>query len=412
VPISKKTIAREAHKLKKTIKQPVQRAAKDWSFFFAFPREYLKAIESVEINERKVLFIDGKADSDEVPDAFSLMMPYLQEHYDMDVRYVGLGQNARIGWLPYYKRCLRLMHDMADARFVFLADASDVVSCVPLREGTEVVQLWHACGAFKKFGVSTADLMFGGTRKQVERHPFYKNLSLVTVSAPEVEWAYREAMMLEDTPEVVRGLGVSRTDVFFDESYLAAVRREMEQLLPVIGERKVILYAPTFRGWVGHCEGPDELDIAAMREALGDEYVLLVKHHPFVKKLPPIPESCSDFAVQANAFPIDWLLTVSDVCISDYSSIVFEYSLFARPMVFFAYDKDDYDDWRGFYYDYDEMTPGPVVKTTEEVIDYIKHLDERFDSEAVAAFREKFMSACDGHATERIGDYVMSRVSS
>ena len=99
---------------------------------------------------------------------------------------------------------------------------------------------------------------------------------------------------------------------------------------------------------------------------------------------------------------IDDLLCTADACISDYSSIVFEYSLFGRPMVFFAYDLSDYDDWRGFYYSYDEFTPGPVFNTSEEVLDYLVHLDERFDPAKVAAFREKFMCACDGHATDRI----------
>ena len=99
---------------------------------------------------------------------------------------------------------------------------------------------------------------------------------------------------------------------------------------------------------------------------------------------------------------IDQLLCASDVCVSDYSSLIFEYSLFERPMIFFAYDLDDYFDWRGFYYNYDELTPGPVVKETEEIIDYIRHLDARFDQAQVHAFKEKFMSSCDGHATDRI----------
>lgn len=68
--------------------------------------------------------------------------------------------------------------------------------------------------------------------------------------------------------------------------------------------------------------------------------------------------------------------------------------------------KADYDDWRGFYYDYDELTPGPVVATTEELIAYIKQAASGFDASEVRAFRDRFMSACDGHSTDRIFDYV------
>ena len=71
-------------------------------------------------------------------------------------------------------------------------------------------------------------------------------------------------------------------------------------------------------------------------------------------------------------------------------------------MLFFAYDLDEYFDWRGFYYDYNELTPGPVCKTNDEMIDYISHLDERFDKQKVIDFKEKFMRSCDGHATDRI----------
>ena len=75
-------------------------------------------------------------------------------------------------------------------------------------------------------------------------------------------------------------------------------------------------------------------------------------------------------------------------------------------MIFFAYDLDDYNDWRGFYYSYDEFTPGPVLTTSEEVVDYLVHLEERFDPGEVEAFRDKFMSACDGHATDRVLEWM------
>ena len=107
--------------------------------------------------------------------------------------------------------------------------------------------------------------------------------------------------------------------------------------------------------------------------------------------------------------PIDELLCVSDLCISDYSSLVFEYSLFERPMLFYAYDLEDYFDWRGFYYPYEELAPGPVVRTNEEIADYIQNVEQKFDRARVRAFREQFMSACDGYATERILQLVFQK---
>ena len=129
----------------------------------------------------------------------------------------------------------------------------------------------------------------------------------------------------------------------------------------------------------------------------------------FVKEPPAIPQDCGDFAFLATAAdPTDSLLIAADAMVTDYSSVVFEYSLLGRLMAFFAYDLDDYNDWRGFYYDYDQMTPGPVVRTTAELADYLANAGT-FDRAQVDAFRDKFMSACDGHATERICHFLGMR---
>jgi len=211
--------------------------------------------------------------------------------------------------------------------------------------------------------MSTADLIFGDNRKNQEKFPNYRNLAYVTVSSPEISWAYEEAMNLKNTDTQIVSTGISRTDVFYDKNFIEAAAEAVYSVCPKARSKKIILYAPTFRGRVAKAQTPDCLDIAAMKEALGDEYFLLLKHHPFVKKRPEIPEDCQDFAMDVTKeLDIDKLLCVSDVCISDYSSLIFEYSLFERPMIFFAYDLDEYFDWRGFYYNYDELTPGPSSK--------------------------------------------------
>ena len=381
----------------------IRRFAKDVSLGMYLPLVYRKAAkEGVVVS--KVVFLENK--SSKLPDAYKVLYAKLAEEYSFDLVFISLGQN-RVRLRQYYYNCRDAVKDIATAKYVFLNDASDVVSCLPLRDETKVVQLWHACGAFKKWGMSTAELKFGGTRKDLLRHPFYRNLSLVTVSSPDIAWAYIEAMVLEDRPEIVKALGVSRTDVFFDEGHLSEARQRVDKLVPLAQGKRVILYAPTFRGRVATAKGPDKLDIAKFQEAFGQDSVLLIKHHPFVKQPHVIPNGSERFAFDVSGdLDISDLLCVADVCISDYSSLVFEYSLFNRPMIFFAYDIDDYSDWRGFYYKYDELTPGPVFTDNDQMIDYLRHLEERFDAFQVQAFREKFMSSCDGRATDRICEEV------
>lgn len=391
--------------IKKLYWQTRKKVGQILMFRIVFPLGYKHYIKGKKIKREKAVFVEVRFD--EITDSFRLVYDRMKaDGFDVHEQFI---ENIKPGKWGYIKRCLRMLEDISDAHYVFLNDACNVTSCIPLRKGTKIYQLWHACGAFKKFGMSTAELIFGDNRKSLERYPNYGNLSYVTVSSPEVIWAYEEAMNLKDTKTQVVATGVSRTDVFYDQHFIEQSKAAVYSVCPAAENKKIILYAPTFRGRVAKAESPDCLDIPAMKRALGDEYVLLIKHHPFVKQPPVVPEDCADFAMDVTkSLEIDQLLCTSDVCVSDYSSLIFEYSLFERPMIFFAYDLDDYFDWRGFYYNYDELTPGPVVKETEEIIDYIRHLDTRFDQAQVHAFKEKFMSSCDGHATDRIMALVLN----
>lgn len=387
------------NKLKTDIQHMVSRIVKFITFRILFDGIYLWNARK-PVQEDKVLFVEVREPG--ISNSFQLLYKELKRRrqYRIHTHFLRSGFVSK---LEYIRRCSAMLKDMADAKYVFLNEGCNVIGSIHMRKDTVLTQTWHACGAFKKFGYSTAKLKFGESAEEMEKYPYYKNSTYVTLSSPQIAWAYEEAMMLSGHKECLRPVGVSRTDVFFKQPYLKAAKAHVSQCLPFAAGRKIILYAPTFRGHVSDAAAPDRLDLAKLKKALGKDYVFVVKHHPFIKNPPAVPASCCDFAKDVtNELSIDELLCASDVCITDYSSVVFEYSLFERPMAFFAYDLEDYFDWRGFYYDYHELAPGPVVKTNEELIDYISHIDERFDRARVQRFREQFMASCDGHATERI----------
>lgn len=83
--------------------------------------------------------------------------------------------------------------------------------------------------------------------------------------------AYEEAMVLQDEPGIVQPVGVSRTDVFFDEAYLKKSRDKLLSLVPEAEDKRVVVYAPTFRGRVAHAEAPTALDIEAMKRTMGED---------------------------------------------------------------------------------------------------------------------------------------------
>ena len=104
---------------------------------------------------------------------------------------------------------------------------------------------------------------------------------------------------------------------------------------------------------------------------------------------------------------IDTALCGADMVISDYSSLVFEYSLFRRPMIFYAYDLEEYDNARSYYYKYEDFVPGPIAKTDDELIDIILN---GVNMRKISQFREDFMTSCDGHSTERIAKFIISDI--
>ena len=368
-------------------------------FKWVFPHVYKKHA-AAPVDERKVVFVELRLPK--LTNSFKVLYDTLYREYDFDLHCHFL-RNTYVTRRQYRKNVKAMLADIATAKYVFFDEATNVNGCFKMRPETVVTQLWHGCGAFKKFGFSTADAIFGATRKEMEKYPFNRNYTRVTVSSPEVVWAYEEAMQYSHESGVVQPLGSSRTDIFYDQKVIDRAYRNLYALMPQAKGKKVILYAPTFRGRVARATTPRVLIPEFMKYVLGDEYVLLFKHHPLVRKRPKITDYCADFAMDVtDTMTIEDLLCVADVCISDYSSLVFEYSLFEKPMIFLAHDLEDFFDWRGFYYDYSELAPGPIVQNTTGVIDYILHLEERFDRARVHEFRRKFMSACDGHATERI----------
>ncbi len=352
------------------------------------------------IKEDKVTFMELRLPN--LSNNFQLLHKELTTKYDLDVKvhYIRMGF-AR--GTDKYKRIFAFLKDAATSKYIILNEGSDIAGGIKKREGQHIMNTWHGCGAFKKFGRSTRDKIFGDSGKAADLYPGHPDYDLVTVSSPEVVWAYVEAMGKEDNPDCIKPLGLSRTDVFYDQEFIAQARENVAKVVPASKGKKVLLYAPTFRGRTKWAFSPAELDIKKFYENFHDEYVLLFKHHPITHERPEIPAEYADFAYDVtDSLSIEDLICVSDICISDYSSLIFEYSLFEKPMIFFAYDLDEYFDWRGFYYDYNELTPGPVVTTNDEMIDYIKNIDDRFDKQRVHEFKQKFMASCDGNATYKV----------
>lgn len=281
------------------------------------------------------------------------------------------------------------------------------------RKNQQVVQLWHGCGAFKKWGYSTKDLEWGADSESLREYPIHNTYTYVSVSDESVKRFYAEAFNC--SKEIIKAHGVPRTDKYFDKEYVSSARDRILEKYPEIGDRKIILYSPTFRGASkGKANYTQMLDFIYLKKHLEKEYVILVKLHPFIRRgmnlSKQLEEIYSGFVFDVSkTLPIDDAMCGSDMVVTDYSSLIFEYALLERPMIFFAYDLRQYDRERSFYFDYEKFVPGDIVKDTEELYLAIRKNENNFDREKVKKFKSEFMSACDGKSTDRITDKILGK---
>ncbi len=363
------------------------------------------------IDEKLVLFADEQFSS--MPGNFApLYQRCAADGFRCKLMLLPNYVTARSSWLraiQQHRYRVRFLKLWARCRVVFLADYFPLVYLTTVRPETQVVQLWHGCGAMKIFGYAAASKSWGMSAKEMERHPIHINYSLACVSGPKAVSAFTRAF---NAPEgVVRDVGVPRTDVYYDEEFKRAARDKMLEKFPGIGNRKIILYAPTFRGNNLYTSYVNlNMDPAALADALGDQYALVLKLHPLLRKggfTPAMAKAYEGFVFDAtHALTPEEALCAADVLITDYSSIFFEYLLLERPVISYIYDINKYTSDRGFFYPYEETAPGPYVYTQKELIETLKTVDAWFDVERLRRFRQDFMSACDGHSTQRIYEYV------
>ena len=204
--------------------------------------------------------------------------------------------------------------------------------------------------------------------------------------------------------------GYPRNDVFHRddaESQIALVRRRLR----LQDDRKIVLYAPTFRD--GHTRGAAtvdelELELRLLHESLHDDYVVVLRFHSLIKNRIRIPVELEDFVIDATDYPdTQELLLAADVLITDYSSIMFDFASLGRPMIFFAYDLGHYrDQLRGFYLDFDKEAPGPILTTTSEVVAALAGIDDVAQRyrEKITKFAATYAPLDDGHASDRVLD--------
>lgn len=213
--------------------------------------------------------------------------------------------------------------------------------------------------------------------------------------------ASKESILLSDLP---------RNDELL--TYTPERLYEIREYLGIAVKKKVILYTPTYREYLINENSQNyiapPIDLDKWEKELGERYVLLIRAHYAVSAALGIKEN--SFVKNVSSYSsLNDLYAISDMMISDYSSTYFDYAILDRPMLCFAYDKEEYEEKRGLYLNMEEDLPCKVCKSEDEVISEILNMDLIAAIEATKAFHKKYAPYA-GHASGMVVDKILFKL--
>ena len=332
--------------------------------------------------------------------------PEFEMHWSIDPRYIG---NFHSKGIHYVKRfSIKWLFLMARARY--WVTNSRMPLWIPKPKKTIYLQTWHGT-PLKRLAADIDEVHMPGTDTLKYKADFYKESRnwdyLISPNAYSTEIFTRA---FEFNKEVIES-GYPRNDYLYTHNDTDEIL-SLKSKYALPNDKKIILYAPTWRDDNFYEKGYKfdlELDLLKMRQELGNNYVVILRMHYLVAEnldLSPYRGFAYDFSHHED---IRELYLVSDLLITDYSSVFFDYANLKRPMIFYVYDIDNYrDKLRGFYFDFEKSAPGPLVKTTEEVISSVRNLEQSGFrvSDGYKEFIEKYCYLESGSSTKKVIERV------
>lgn len=242
--------------------------------------------------------------------------------------------------------------------------------------------------------------------KKIGKHINLKNKSFKTKNKEKIDYFFiqgrKEKKILSDALEIdeskIFNTGLPRNDELVNINTNKVI--ECKYKLHIPKDRKVILYAPTFREFYKDNKFNSIMkcpfDFLKLQKALGNEYIFLVTAHYEIANLLNIPKN-SEFVINAFDYPyINDLMIASDILISDYSSIIFDYSILEKPIFCYGFDYDIYIKNRSMYQDINNLFSHRVIKTQDDLIKKIKDLDYKQECQFTKKIKEEYIANCGG----------------
>lgn len=303
------------------------------------------------------------------------------------------------GKIAYCFHMLRQMAALATSRVAVLDSYCILASCLHHKKELTIIQMWHALGCSKKFGLSILDMPSGSSSKLAHAMHMHQQYDLVFASAEICRPFFAQAFGTPVEKIIVQPL--PRVDGLTDPANIEQTRQAIISRYPALAGKTAVLYAPTFR--------KDETVMQQQTDQLlkafdFSRFNLIVSLHPLSKLTIADSRVISDRQFTS----LQWAMA-ADIVITDYSAVVYEFALLNKPMLFWAFDKEEYAATRSFYIDYDSEMPGPICLQTAGLLAELAKTDLKADR--TAAFASKYIDPGKRrHNTDDIVSLIKSKM--
>ena len=347
--------------------------------------------------KKKVTMLSRQYNSE--PIDFMLLKEQIHKnHSDYEVVILSKRIDKSIfGLISYAFYILLQMKHMANSQILILDTYCIPVSILKQRKQTKIIQIWHAAGAFKKFGYSILDKEEGSSSKIAKAMKMHHNYTYVCTSSQYCLPYFAEAFNVLYEKMVIYPL--PHFDLLNDEEYKRNMIKKIFEKYPKLhSNKKIILYAPTFRKE----DVQMEKNILSLIENIDmNKYQMIIKLHPLDESIIEDKRVIVD-----KQFSTTDMLFIADYVVSDYSAIIYEASFLQKPLFFYVFDFDQYYRKRNFYIDFNEDMPGFINKSPRKIAEAIEN--NLYDIERIRAFREKNIADSKLSYTEDLESFIFS----
>ena len=340
-------------------------------------------LKSLNIKNNRITFIS--LESDELTSDSKLIYDMLdQNQYDIRLCLIQYHKNL-FGQFLYFLNCMKQLYLVYTSKVIIISHNNYVVSHFK-RDGVIVLQLWHACGAIKKFG------------NAIEREYPVSGYDYVISTSDYWKKPYSEAFGVEE--DHVIHTGIPRNDELFNKDTVLSYQNKLLEKYPALKDKKVILYAPTFRGNLYKGFRTVDFDAKKILEQLGEDYILLYKFHPLLGNI-ELGEHPRLFNM--NHEDTHQLFCISDYLISDYSSIVFDYMILQKPILFYVPDYKEYMKDVGVFVEIEDLNC-PICYCEEDIVESIQN--QCLENSSLIHLKDVFFDYQDEYSTRRVVEFI------